>query len=173
MQYNVNVFPRSVIIYRHALTLLRLFGIRILFYLFFFPLFYFILFYSILFLSSVFVFNIRLLRRDENFRFKIVNIIRYSIYIYIYIWYIIYTVFPEFCWLELLLYVNVTSRFNENKSFGEISWLSKNLENFIFLENVKFLYVNLLINLISSSDFFFFFFYFFINNNNNNSHNET
>lgn len=173
MQYNVNVFPRSVIIYRHALTLLRLFGIRILFYLFFFPLFYFILFYSILFLSSVFVFNIRLLRRDENFRFKIVNIIRYSIYIYIYIWYIIYTVFPEFCWLELLLCVNVTSRFNENKSFGEISWLSKNLENFIFLENVKFLYVNLLINLISSSDFFFFFFYFFINNNNNNSHNET
>lgn len=168
MQYNVNVFPRSVIIYRHALTLLRLFGIRILFYLFF-PLFYFILF----FLSSVFVFNIRLLRRDENFRFKIVNIIRYSIYIYIYIWYIIYTVFPEFCWLELLLYVNVTSRFNENKSFGEISWLSKNLENFIFLENVKFLYINLLINLISSSDFFFFFFYFFINNNNNNSHNET
>lgn len=168
MQYNVNVFPRSVIIYRHALTLLRLFGIRILFYLFF-PLFYFILF----FLSSVFVFNIRLLRRDENFRFKIVNIIRYSIYIYIYIWYIIYTVFPEFCWLELLLYVNVTSRFNENKSFGEISWLSKNLENFIFLENVKFLYINLLINLISSSDFFFFFFYFFINNNNNNSHDET
>lgn len=168
MQYNVNVFPRSVIIYRHALTLLRLFGIRILFYLFF-PLFYFILF----FLSSVFVFNIRLLRRDENFRFKIVNIIRYSIYIYIYISGILFTpCFQNFadssycCALMSrvdLMKIKVSERFLDCRKIWEI----------LFLENVKFLYINLLINLISSSDFFFFFFYFFINNNNNNSHNET
>lgn len=59
--------------------------------------------------------------------------------------------------------IKVSERFLDCRKIWEI----------LFLENVKFLYINLLINLISSSDFFFFFFYFFINNNNNNSHDET